>query len=327
MSWLRHLLVVVLLAAAPVAVAAPALAQGNGLLQDAPRPGHQPSLVSRVVRQMGLWQRQMNKALSDQARRVKRGEGGLAVAILLALGFGYGVLHALGPGHGKTVVAAYFLDRRRHWSAGLLAGAWVSLGHVVSALAIVLGLTLVFGVAALDVMDNARLVEIASYGLIIAIGASRILAGLTGRLHSHGHGAGGDLHDHGHGHAHSHDHRHEPVGENSSWRRRLRNFFRFDAMFGMLTAAGLVPCSGAMILLLFTLANGILLVGIYATLAIALGMAVTLGGLGLAAAFLRARLPEGSETGWLARGMTIAAGALVCLVAAIMLLAASDRSL
>lgn len=329
MTRLRSLLLLVLLAWAPVAMVSPAAAQIDGVVQDASSHGGQPGLFSRVVRQIGLWQRQMNKALSDQARRVKRGEGGWAVAVLLALGFGYGVMHTLGPGHGKTVVAAYFLDRRRHWSAGLLAGAWVSLGHVVSALAIVLGLVLVFGVDSLDVLDNARVVEIVSYGLIVAIGFSRIIAGLTGRLHSHARGHG-DCHDHGDAHAdiagHAHDHSHDDAEENSTWRQRLRNFFRADAMFGMLTAAGLVPCSGALILLLFTLANGILLVGIYATLAIALGMTATLGALGLAAAYLRARLPAGEDGGWLARGLTIAAGVLVCVVAGVMLLAATDRS-
>ena len=86
-------------------------------------------------------------------------------------------------------------------------------------------------------------------------------------------------------------------------------------------AAGFVPCSGAILILLFALANSLILTGIVLAGAIALGMALTLAGLGLGSIFLRRqvvlRLPEGGKWG---RRLSLLGPLFVILVGAGLLL-------
>lgn len=282
--------------------------------------------VDAVVAQVARWQSRINRALSTEVRNIRRGEGLPAVLALLALGFGYGVLHALGPGHGKAVVAAYFMDRSRHWSAAIFAGSWIALGHTISAILIVLVLAFVLGGASMEILGQARLVEIIAYGLIVAIGLWRLIAGLRGDPHCHDHGHDhGHAHDHGHSHDRPHDHADASLAVAPGWTGRLRQFLKPDAMLGMLTVAGAVPCSGSMILLLFALANGVLLVGLAATLAIALGMALTLIALGFAAVALRLRFVDRGSPAWLQRGLTVAGGLMVAVIGTLMLVAALEQ--
>ncbi|MGE0153571.1 MAG: nickel/cobalt transporter [Reyranellaceae bacterium] len=306
-----------LVAGASVAVAAEPAAAVPVFLGDA---------VDSVVARVGRWQSEANRALAAEVRAIRRGEGLPAVLALVAVGFLYGVVHALGPGHGKAIVAAYFMDRQRHWSAAIFAGGWIALGHTISAILIVLVLAVILRGAALDVIDQTRVIEIIAYGLILAIGLWRLLAGLRGAPHCHAHGDPHHDHDHHHGHDHDHGHAHGP---SSGWRLRLRQFLRPDAMLGLLTVAGAVPCSGAMILLLFSLANGLLPVGLLGAFAISLGMALTLIVLGFTAVILRLRFVDGLGRGqaWLQRGMTIAGGALVSLAGGLMLAAVLARPL
>lgn len=98
-------------------------------------------------------------------------------------------------------------------------------------------------------------------------------------------------------------------------------------MLGLLTVAGAVPCSGAMILLLFSLANGLLLVGLLGAFAISIGMALTLIVVGFTAVVLRKRFVDEAGHGWLQRGMTIAGGLLVAVVGGTMLAAVLARPL
>src|SRR5256885_6852539 len=53
---------------------------------------------------------------------------------LVIVCFGYGIVHTLGPGHGKAVVVAYFLDsaRPRAWLEGVFAGSWIAFTHTRS---------------------------------------------------------------------------------------------------------------------------------------------------------------------------------------------------
>ena len=83
-------------------------------------------------------QRDFNRTLAHRLRGVKDGSdpGGLWVA--LGLAFTYGVVHALGPGHGKFVVTTYFLSHERRVWRGFLMGGQLAVMHVISAIVIVL---------------------------------------------------------------------------------------------------------------------------------------------------------------------------------------------
>ena len=226
-----------------------------------PPAAAEPSPLQRLVGTVARWQAEMNAALTEQIQAAKTGESLTAAIAIIGAGFVYGVLHAAGPGHGKVVVATYFLTHRARWKRGIAAGFAVALVQAVTAIALVVLLAMVLGVALTRVLDRAIGFELLSYGLIAALGVYMIARIATG--HS------------GCGHDHEHDHAPDAVG--------------------------LRPCSGAIIVLLFTLANGIFLVGVLSTVSMALGTALTVSAAGLAAIAVRRSATAG------ARGQAVAA--------------------
>jgi nickel/cobalt exporter len=183
-----------------------------------------------------------------------------ALAAAFGLCFLYGVLHALGPGHGKFVVMTYFLSHQRRWARGFLMGTQIAVMHVVSAIVIFL----LAHYAAERLYDRSTgdmpALRTLSYGSILGIGIYMLWRALAGTK------AGcGCAHE---GHGHTHEHGNEKQGLLS-------------------LAVGVAPCSGAVLLLLFAFANDLVWLGIALTVAIAAGMAVTMIALGLASIFAR----------------------------------------
>src|SRR5262245_37470890 len=156
--------------------------------------------VADLARFSAEYQRRIQQTLAVSLRDVKSGAGSLALWTLATVCFGYGVVHTLGPGHGKAVVVAYFLDstRPRAWIEGVFAGAWIAFTHTLAALLLAGGLKLLGTAGLLGALREVRNVEMVSYLLILAIGLWRLWAGITGRLHEHHH------HDHDHDHHHHH---------------------------------------------------------------------------------------------------------------------------
>ena len=111
-----------------------------------------------------------------------------------------------------------------------------------------------------------------SYLLILAIGIWRLWAGITGRLHEHHHGHD---HDHHHGHDHDHDHHHHEPQQ------------RTIAGWLLLTAAGVAPCAGALVVILLSIALDVVWAGVVGVIAIAFGMAITLATIGMASMVAR----------------------------------------
>jgi ABC-type nickel/cobalt efflux system permease component RcnA len=211
----------------------------------------------------------------------------LAVLASLAVAFGLGVVHALSPGHGKTIMAAYLVGARGSSRQAIVLGLAVTVSHTLGVLALAL-ITL----AASTILPPERLYPIlgvASGGLVIAIGSSLLWSrlralvasrrrpaaprfGWTSGAHSHG---GGHAHDdaHSHAHGHEHGHRHAPVDANAGISRR--------GLIALGLSGGLVPSASALILLLGSIAAGRVGYGVVLVLGFGLGMAVVLAGIGL----------------------------------------------
>lgn len=256
----------------------------------------------------------LNREVTMRLRDLGEGAGIGTLWALLVVGFSYGVAHTLGPGHGKAVVVAYFLDgKKRAWIDGILAGTWVSITHTVAALVLAGVLALIGMLSPMAAQGRVKLVELVSYGLIFAIGLWRLHAGLTGRLHEHDHDHdhGHDHHGHDHGHHHHHDHHHHHHDETPRWRR----FLRLDSGLGLLTAAGVAPCAGAVVMVLISAALGVLWAGLLGVVAIALGMALTLAAIGIGS-MLAHRLLVGDRT-------SNAVGRITTLLAALLVVGTS----
>jgi len=270
----------VLAAALILLLATPAFAQ-----TDNPLMGGEPSSPSAAGGDdAGLWQmgvhafvrlqRQVNRALTDSVADLKEGRSLSAILLGIGIAFLYGVFHAAGPGHGKAVVVSYFISRPATMGRCIAMGAQIALFHVISAVVIVIVLHWILQRSFSRPVDQLQFLKVASYATIMAIGIGMIVSALRGRSMAHaGCAACADGHDHS-GHHH---------GRGAG---------------GLLSlAVGVIPCSGAVIILVFSLANGILVSGLIMTGFIALGMAITLTLIAMTTAYARGRMVDRGDNG------------------------------
>ena len=200
------------------------------------------------------------------------------VALLLAVGLG--AAHALAPGHGKTVMAAYLVGLRGTLRQAAVIGATVTITHTAGVLLLGLLLTTSRAVA------SERLypwLGLASGLLLAGVGIGLLVRARPGHHRPH-------PHDHDHPHPHAQDHDHGPAGRPLGRR----------GLVALGLAGGLVPSPSAVVVLLGGIALGQAWFGVALVVAYGLGMAATLTGVGLLLAHLRTRmdgrlrLPAGS---------------------------------
>jgi ABC-type nickel/cobalt efflux system permease component RcnA len=246
-----------------------------------------------LLRRVGIWlvtqQRAVNRVINTQLAAIKRGDDAGAMWGGLLIAFLYGVFHAIGPGHGKTVIAGYFLGHHAHWGRGIVMASWMAISHVLAAIGIVLVVHFILSHSFATPVDEMMWLRFVSYGAIVLIGCAMLVETWRGKAVlacSHDHGAaalqGHGHHDHaGHDHA-GHGRDHHATGHGHTHTLSLRGDQSLLAV-----AAGFVPCSGAILILVFCLANSLIWQGVVMTLMIALGMAITLSAIGLASIFLR----------------------------------------
>ena len=259
---------------------------GEGALAPAADPGW----LGRLIAEIAAGQRWLNERLADEIHGI--GDG-WAVFSIIALGFAYGLLHAAGPGHGKIVVVSYLASHRARLVRGLALGGAIATVQAVSAITIVVVFALVLDVSRLALVRELPLIELASYGLIVCLGLWMAVGALRGQTCcAHGH--------------------HDEKADGRS-------------LAAMALAVGIRPCTGAILVLLFALANGMLVVGVLATLAMGLGVALTLSGIGLGAIGLRAVIARlaGGHGGVLWARTVRLAGALVIVAAGGLMFAAT----
>jgi nickel/cobalt exporter len=231
---------------------------------------------------------------------------------LVWVGFAYGIFHAAGPGHGKAIIAAYAFSREKALGRTVaMAGAAALLQGCV-AIALVGGLTLLLHATAATLRQTASMIEMLSFAAMALYGtillwqktgplAKSVHNGLIhdGLIHdglsashthddhnpshhppthsdTHGHGHHHHEHDHHHEHGHHHHqthdhdadcgHTHAPiVSDHAGWR---------DIVTAVV-AAGIRPCSGSILMLVFAFSQGLVSAGLAAALAIAAGTGLT----------------------------------------------------
>jgi len=264
------------------------------------------------------WQSKFHVELQAAVRALK--SDGSAFWTLALSSFAYGVFHAAGPGHGKAVLASYMIASETALRRGLLLAAAAALLQGAVAIAIVGVAALVFNATAKPMTDAASLIEIASYTAMAALGARLIWTkggalltelltpASSGPSHSSFIFEGMVETSHVHGPACSHLHAPDPtmLGAGFSWPHAL----------GTVVAAGLRPCSGAILVLVFTLSQGLFAAGVASTLLMAVGTAITTGALAGLAVFakgaaMRLSGPDSRRALMIGRGAELLAALLV----------------
>jgi ABC-type nickel/cobalt efflux system permease component RcnA len=252
----------------------------------------------------------------------------------LAVSFAWGAMHALSPGHGKAMVAAYLVGARGTTRHAIVLGLTVTLTHTIGVFA--LGLITLFASNYILPEQLYPYLSLASGLLVLGIGLtlliSRVRAARSGRgliqtaasRHTHDHHG----HDHPHhAHAHAHDlthdrrhvhdhphaaggHTHNPTDENGRITMR--------SLLALGISGGLIPCPTALVVLLSAIALGRVGFGLMLIVMFSAGLAAVLTGIGLLLVHGRRlfdRLPV--ETRWL-HIIPLAGACLVIVTGAIM---------
>jgi nickel/cobalt transporter (NicO) family protein len=250
-----------------------------------------PAQSSGVIGFILAKQAEFYRALSGLIRASKA--DGSALWALFGVSFAYGVFHAAGPGHGKAVISSYLVANEETWRRGIILSFASALLQAAVAVLIVAIAAALLGATAKTMADAVRWIETASYVLIAAVGAR--LTWVKGGLfiaawraqaakthqHEHAHAASAphghdhDHHDHDHAHhAHQHHddhagHSHGPEPQDLAGPGGLRRGL------AAIVAVGLRPCSGAILVLVFALAQGLFWAGVVSTFVMGFGTALT----------------------------------------------------
>lgn len=280
-------------------------------------PEATPSAASGPFKGFFLWvaqqQSEFYKAMVDAVKAIK--SSGHATWFLVGLSFLYGVFHAAGPGHGKVVLSSYVLASNETARTGILVSFAAAMVQAVSAIALISIAAIALNLTSIAITDTTAVFETGSYALVAALGLflvwKKVLRPLGSTLVRSGPGlvavqaGSGDHHllhqhessHHGHNahthHAHSdhhhhgaHDHCCHMAGADQAAAITLSATPLKDAL-AAIVAVGLRPCSGALIVLVFALSQGLFWAGILATFAMALGTGIVVAGLVLLSVFAR----------------------------------------
>ena len=207
----------------------------------------------------------------------------------LAAAFGFGAMHALSPGHGKTIVAAYLVGSRGTVKHALFLGAMVTFTHTISVF--LLGFGTLFLSAYIVPEKIIPVLSILS-GLSIAMIGGYLLIQRTNRLMQQVHHGNEDRHDHSHGQSsHNHGHHHGPGGHTHVPEGEVS----MSSLVGLAISGGMVPCPSALILLLSAISIGRTGFGLALLTSFSFGLAVVLMAIGLIVLFAKTLLPESSQ--------------------------------
>jgi nickel/cobalt exporter len=300
-----------------------------------PRPSAADAQAGGLVGWILAKQSEFYRQMSSTIRAAK--SDGSAVWTLLGISFAYGVFHAAGPGHGKAVISSYLIANQETARRGIVLSLVSALMQSLVAVVMVGVCAWLLNASAKTMCGAEKVIEIASYALIAAFGARlvwtkgggfiRALQRPRPALAMAAHDHGDDHHDHHHDHHHSDDHFHDEHGGHShgpkpdelagpgGWRRGL----------GAIFTVGIRPCSGAILVLVFALAQGLFWAGVAATFVMGLGTAITVAAIAVIAVSakdLARRLSGGREGGGalILRGVEFGAAGLVLLFGAGLLL-------
>ena len=215
------------------------------------------------------------------------------LAFLLLAAFAWGAIHALSPGHGKAMVAAYLVGTRGTARHAVGLGAAVTVTHTIGVFALGV-VTLALSQYVLP-EDLYPWLNLASGVMVVAIGAA-VLRARVRRARAR---------------QHAHDHRHHShAPDDLSWK----------GLVGMGASAGIIPCPSALVVLLGAISQHQVALGLLLIVVFSCGLAATLTGLGLVVVGAgrivgRAQVPTAVSTALPALSALIIVGAGLALTA------------
>ena len=286
---------------AGLVAASPAMSQTTSVTPEVEVVEDDHGALAAFAETIKAFQRRANAEIATYMKAIERGDDLGAFFLGLAIAFAYGIFHAFGPGHGKFIIVSYFLGREARVARGVVMAIQVAIVHVIAAILIVWLADIVlktgFGIGLSEVPG----VRAASFLIIVGIGLYMLyqavrtsgspVSGVAvgdghdhGREHSHGHGAGPGG-DHGHDHG---------PGDGGNIEGGL-----------LALAAGMVPCPGAVLIMLYAVANDMIYPGFLLVGAMSLGIGLSICVVGVGAILARQAATRFMERSGGSRGAAI----------------------
>ncbi|MCA1774693.1 MAG: hypothetical protein LC676_03525 [Loktanella sp.] len=266
-----------------------------------------------VMRWASATQRDVQNAMAASLRALRAGDAG-AVLTLWTLCFGYGFVHAAGPGHGKLVIGGYGVGARVTARRLSVLAVVSSLMQAVTAIVVVYAAIYLFGWGReqmTGVADN--IMAPLSYALITGVGLWLLLRGLRSAVRLRQASVATQDHAHAHGTCETCGHAHAPTPE------QVENVRTWRDAVAIVASIAIRPCTGAIFLLILTHALGIDWAGVLGALIMGIGTASFTGFVALTAVALResvlAQALSGQGTARLLVGVEIAAGGIIAALA------------
>ena len=222
-----------------------------------------------------IWQRDVNQQMSGLLQAVAANPAQAGGALLL-FSFVYGVLHALGPGHGKVVITTWLATHPSKLKSSIALTLAASLLQGLVAIALVIVVLTLLQLPARQLHLSSFWLEKGSYALVGVLGLLlcwRALKKLRALLRKPKFIAFTPQHVHHEGCGCGHQHMPDPerLREGDDWRARLM----------IVLSMGMRPCSGAIMVLLFSKVIGVFAWGVASALAMAAGTSLTITSLAL----------------------------------------------
>ncbi|MFH0958587.1 MAG: hypothetical protein V1897_07765 [Pseudomonadota bacterium] len=206
------------------------------------------SFYSGIMEKITMIQKNFREWMSEYAREVSEAKSFRAAGRFLIFCFGYGVVHAAGPGHGKILISTYFIGKGGTIKQALFLGNLFSFTHVGSAVALVGGVAILFNSFSMSSISSVsdKLLPL-SYFLVFLVGVSLLVQTALNMR------------------------RGEPQVCSIPTVRKPDK----ATIAALAIGAGIIPCPGATLILLFTVNLGIPGLGLAGMVALALGMGLT----------------------------------------------------
>ncbi|HEY7750428.1 MAG TPA: DUF1007 family protein [Aestuariivirgaceae bacterium] len=297
-----------------------------------------PSVWSHPAGFILATQQSFYERISAAMSGMRAGSSWAAAWTLMLLSLGYGVFHAAGPGHGKTVITGWLLATEQELRRGIIISFTSAMIQALTAIVIVSTLLLLVHAVGSSARSVASVLEAASYGMITLLGLYLVWQGMryfwpgqkaspharlhTAHNHSHDNAHGYHAHDHAVHHVHNEScgHHHMPSAGD------LRRDWSLTKALSISFAVGIRPCTGAILALLFANAIHLYWAGVAATFVMALGTALTVSAIAILAVFSKrtALRMVGRKQAWLdwsAFLLRIAGGAVIAALGATLFVA------
>ena len=244
---------------------------GVGLPEANPRiAGPFSSFFTWVSVQQSLFYRALTESINNF-----KADGTFAWGLII-LSFFYGIFHAIGPGHGKAIISTYVLADGETLRRGISLSFASAMAQAVTAIFLVSILAVLLNLTSIVITETTRVFELGSYTLITLLGVwllwQKLFSPLFLRFQNTSHAISQNQIGLSHqtdNHTESCNHRHfaDPIA--------LRGTMSLSRIWSVILAIGLRPCTGALIVLVFALSQGVYWVGIVSTFIMGIGTGIT----------------------------------------------------